>query len=629
MKTFNLTLLIAFSVFTCSTQLVGNTILTAISLNNYGWIRDIIVKGAFRIPYNTDRRGMQHATSKRRASGFGVIPIDNIDFSSGRTPLQFASRINKIRIAELLLQNGANPNIKNRRTGWTSLHEANKTPMAKLLLDHGADPTITNSKGQSALQHLQKHPTINFDQLRDHPSIKEALKLEKQYAPQPEKNPQVEEPKIPSPKPPTEPIATSSSEKSVTFSKTPTTLASYSTIQAPLLLNTASTSIPPTNRLQKSSPTSFILNFKNIKVGEKIGSGGFGDVFKARWLGQIVAIKQLRLTSLSKNSDREFQQETKIWSRLRHPNITQLFGICVPPDPYCMIMHHKSEGSLFHLIKNRSKLPWSSRRQLAIDICSALLYLHKQNILHRDLKSLNVLISKENNRLRASLTDFGLSIVKSETITSSNSNTKVLGTLPWLAPELLDGKKCTKKSDIYAFGMVLWELAAQKIPFADVHQAAIASMILNRKLPAIPAGTPSNFATLITQCWNSDDKSRPSAQLLLTNLQAKPNLKLLHSTQSTLNTIASIRKLHTGPIPRSSTTSKVPVSLRKKRKALLNNVIKLFEEEYPYEDALDDPAIAKYRDETLPFFQDLQAKPRLTLNDELLLNNIKNQLLDE
>ncbi len=267
-----------------------------------------------------------------------------------------------------------------------------------------------------------------------------------------------------------------------------------------------------------STVSDFILDYSTIKLGEKLGEGGFGSVYKARWQHQDVAVKQLHMERLSKDGQKEFEQETRIWSKLRHPNIIPLLGICIPPAPYSMIMPYKPKGSLYDLLKSKQRLTWTNRKQLALDIGSALEYLHSKKMLHRDLKSLNILVAKQEGNYRGSLTDFGLSIVKNETITSSTKATQSSGTLLWMAPELLRGKPCTKKSDIYAYGMILWELASRKLPFKDAHPSVISTLIKDGDTPDIPKKIPTIFTALITQCWSMDTKKRPSLNEILNKL---------------------------------------------------------------------------------------------------------------
>jgi serine/threonine protein kinase len=178
-----------------------------------------------------------------------------------------------------------------------------------------------------------------------------------------------------------------------------------------------------------------------------------------------------------------------------------------------MVMEHMLNGSLYHLLHNLQPLEWPIRYRIAEDITSGLALLHSKNILHRDLKSLNVLLYSQGIQIRAKLTDFGLSKVKNETTSmTSKASSQSVGTLPWMAPELFQLRaRYTQKSDMYSYGMVLWELASRKVPFAEVgHAAIIMRHIEKGEREDIPEDCPPSFAKLIKWCWHQEPEKRPT-----------------------------------------------------------------------------------------------------------------------
>jgi serine/threonine protein kinase len=147
------------------------------------------------------------------------------------------------------------------------------------------------------------------------------------------------------------------------------------------------------------------------------------------------------------------------------------------------------------------------------------LSLFAENILHRDLKSLNVLL---DDRYRAKLCDFGLAKVKTET--SSSTKNEVAGTLAWMAPELFKRKAIyTKKADIYSYGMVLWEIAARQLPYQDANgnQALISKWVSEGEREEIPDDTPPKLASLIKFCWEAEPDKRPSAEQVVIELKSE------------------------------------------------------------------------------------------------------------
>ncbi len=430
---------------------------------------------------------------------------------AGYTPLYRAVRDGKsVAVVKLLIEADADLDISDYNDYKTPLHIAARDghiQMAKLLIEAGADINLqTKNKGYTALDIARMNSDMQIVKF-----LENARKIPK----------------------------TTATSSTTTQNKKPS---------AP-----------------SQSFSDLIIKYSDITLGDKIGSGGFGQVFKAKWNYHDVAVKILHMKNMSDESEAEFKQETEIWQRLHFPSIVALFGICVPsspklfqlslPIPYCMVMAYKKYGSLYSVLKSKQELPWSDRRQFAIDIASALQHLHKKNIMHRDLKSMNVLVSKQDDKLCASLTDFGLSKVKRETVTLRTHNKhQVAGTLLWMAPEILCGKRDSKQADIYAYGMILWELATRKIPFYEVNPKAIRGLIINSELGAleIPVKTPSVFVTLIKECWNKAPEFRPTIETILEKLNTSSellntaDLDTLAGSSSSLP-VSSTKTFETGP----------------------------------------------------------------------------------
>ena len=249
----------------------------------------------------------------------------------------------------------------------------------------------------------------------------------------------------------------------------------------------------------------------DINYAKKLGEGGFGVVYQGQWQMVPVAIKQLKATRLNSEALADFQEEAQRHGLLRHPNIVMLFGVCVETGHYAMVMEFMSGGSLYGFLHSSQDIPWSLRKSIAENISSGLYYLHDHQIIHRDLKSLNVLL---DDRGQAKLADFGLAALKSETQSTTTTAAKPTGTVRWMAPELFKrGGKCTESSDIYALGWVLWEIAARKIPFEDEQQAndaVIMDWIKEGERDSIPADTPPQYAALLSRCWQQRAEDRPA-----------------------------------------------------------------------------------------------------------------------
>ena len=242
--------------------------------------------------------------------------------------------------------------------------------------------------------------------------------------------------------------------------------------------------------------------FKNIQIkpsdiskGEMIGSGGFGAVYKGRWSGSHVAIKMLACQHMDKETSQEFMRELELMSSLRSPKLIQVYGGILEKGSMAIVMELVANGNLYDQLRANESMPWPTKYNIGMDIAYGLKYLHDRGIIHRDLKSLNVLL---DDKLNAKICDFGLAKVK----TQSQSTTTMgggAGTILWMAPELFGMRaKNTEKTDVYALGMVLYELLTHKLPFADFLDGKKAEYVVPRWLengerPEMPSYGDRNF----------------------------------------------------------------------------------------------------------------------------------------
>lgn len=192
-------------------------------------------------------------------------------------------------------------------------------------------------------------------------------------------------------------------------------------------------------------------------------------------------------------------------------------GAVTSPERLCIVTEFLPRGSLFRLLqKSTSKLDWRRRIHMAVDVARGMNYLHNCNppVIHRDLKSSNLLVDKN---WTVKVADFGLSRVKHETYLASKTGK---GTPQWMAPEVLRNGPSDEKSDIYSFGVVLWELTTQKIPWDDRNAMQVIGAVafMNQRLE-IPNDVDPRWASLIESCFDSEPRQRPTFQELLERLK--------------------------------------------------------------------------------------------------------------
>lgn len=255
-------------------------------------------------------------------------------------------------------------------------------------------------------------------------------------------------------------------------------------------------------------------------------TGSFGIVYTGSWKSQPVAVKQLQEKRLTARAVAKFREEAQRCWLLQHPkphpNIVHLFGICTDPGNYSIVMERMVISLHDFLQSQMPHISFSTRFSIACDVAIGLEYLHSRRLLHRDLKSDNVLLRADN---QAVISDFGLSITRSTiSIRSTQSPTNApVGTLCWMAPEILDGKAASCHSDVYALGIILWEISSRDDPFQEYAEArhlnTLTALIKKGKRPSIPPSTPPRFSALMKKCWAQRAKDRPGCSSVAADLR--------------------------------------------------------------------------------------------------------------
>src|ERR1700676_3991186 len=229
-----------------------------------------------------------------------------------------------------------------------------------------------------------------------------------------------------------------------------------------------------------------------------IGAGGMGEVYKARdtRLDRIVAIK----VSKTEFSER-FEREARAVAALNHPHICQLYDV----GPNYLVMEYV-EGALL-----KGPLPLEQALKYAVQICDALDAAHKKNITHRDLKPTNILITTQGIKLL----DFGLAkvgpVVRSDEATMTMALTgkgQILGTLLYMSPEQINGEEADARSDIFSFGLVLYEMLTGQRAFEGSTPASVMAAILERPAPSVSQVAPPALDRVLKRCLEKDPEDR-------------------------------------------------------------------------------------------------------------------------
>ncbi|KAK9918746.1 hypothetical protein WJX75_006516 [Coccomyxa subellipsoidea] len=250
------------------------------------------------------------------------------------------------------------------------------------------------------------------------------------------------------------------------------------------------------------------IEASEIELGPRIGIGSYGEVFRGSWRHTDVAVKRFLEQDLSPQLMAEFRAEVALMQRLKHPNVVLFMGACTQPPNLSIVTSFMPRGSLFRILHRTPNFVLDDRRRIniALDVARGMNYLHscRPPIVHRDLKSPNLLVDKDYT---TKVCDFGLSRVRRSTWLSSKSQA---GTPEWTAPEVLRSQSYNEKSDVYSYGVVLWELFTGQVPWHDMSAMQVVGAVGwgNMRLE-LPESMHPTIASLIKRTW-SEPAERPN-----------------------------------------------------------------------------------------------------------------------
>ncbi|EDO37575.1 predicted protein, partial [Nematostella vectensis] len=256
------------------------------------------------------------------------------------------------------------------------------------------------------------------------------------------------------------------------------------------------------NKSEKSD--SWVIPFEEIHELQWLGSGAQGAVFLGVYSDEQVAVKKVR---------HEKDTDIKHLRNLNHPNIIRFKGVCNQAPVYCVVMEYCPYGQLFEVLRDGREITPELLVGWTTQIADGMHYLHGNKIIHRDLKSPNILVSS-NDILKIS--DFGTC----KEFNEKSAKMTFAGTVAWMAPEVIRNEPCSEKVDVWSFGVLLWELLTGELPYKGVDSSAIIWGVgsNNLQLP-VPSTCPEGIQLLMKLCWNSKPKNRPSFRQVLMHIE--------------------------------------------------------------------------------------------------------------
>ncbi|XP_061879624.1 mitogen-activated protein kinase kinase kinase 20-like [Entelurus aequoreus] len=264
-----------------------------------------------------------------------------------------------------------------------------------------------------------------------------------------------------------------------------------------------------------SSPGSSFVQIKHqdLLFYENCGGGSFGSVYRALWVSQDKEVAVKKLLKIDK--------EAEILSVLSHKNIIQFYGAVLESPNYGIVTEYASGGSLYEFLSSEQSEEMDMEQIMtwAIQIAKGMHYLHAEapiKVIHRDLKSRNVVMTADRV---LKICDFGASKFLCHT-----THMTVVGTFPWMAPEVIQSLPVSETCDTYSYGVVLWEMLTREVPFKGFEGLQVAWLVVEKQERlTIPTCCPASFAELMRKCWQAEPKERPQFKQVLVTLETMAN----------------------------------------------------------------------------------------------------------
>ncbi|XP_072295921.1 tyrosine-protein kinase ITK/TSK [Eucyclogobius newberryi] len=250
----------------------------------------------------------------------------------------------------------------------------------------------------------------------------------------------------------------------------------------------------------------------------KLGDGQFGLVMGGTWRDKKVAVKMIKEGAMS---EAEFKEEAKVMMKLSHCKLVQLYGVCTQRSPMCMVFEFMEQGALLDYLRaRRGNLSQDTLLEMCLDVCEGMNYLDCSNYLHRDLAARNCLVSHDNV---VKVADFGMARFVLDNDYTSSQGAKF--PIRWSAPEVIRYSKYTSKSDVWSFGVLMWEVYSEGLlPYEKQKNMHVVNSVNKGQRLSQPTLAPDDVHVLMNWCWKEKPEDRPTFGQLLHQLGCLTNV---------------------------------------------------------------------------------------------------------
>ncbi|EFO99988.1 hypothetical protein GCK72_019160 [Caenorhabditis remanei] len=259
----------------------------------------------------------------------------------------------------------------------------------------------------------------------------------------------------------------------------------------------------------------FQLMHRDVNFKKQIGSGAYGTVYRGRLVknNAVIAVKKLDTEGTDEDALADMMKEARVMQLYDHPNIVKFYGFILDDYPYLLVLEFCNGGAVEDLLREKSDLKVNRRVQYTYMAACGMDYLHKKNCIHRDIAARNCLI--HNGIVK--MADFGM--CRATTVYKVDL-TKPLN-VRWLAPEVWANGETRFNTDVYAFGVMIWEffITPYQSPYHEWKGYTVKQKVRSGYRMPPPDGMPREMITVLGECWNHEPEKRPTAEKLKEKLE--------------------------------------------------------------------------------------------------------------